>query len=68
MNFDLTEEQQMLQDSAQRYLQKSYPFDVRLALADEGGAFGEKTGKPWPSWVGSQSLCQKNLVDWGFRR
>lgn len=39
MNFDLTEEQQMLQDSAQRYLQKSYPFDVRLALADEGGGF-----------------------------
>lgn len=43
MNFDLTEEQQMLQDSARRYVEKSYPFEARRALADEGGGFRRET-------------------------
>lgn len=43
MNFDLTDEQQMLQDSAARYVQKSYPFEQRRALANEGGGFRRET-------------------------
>lgn len=37
MNFELTKDQQMLQESAQRYLEKSYTFEHRQALARSGG-------------------------------
>ena len=43
MNFDLTEEQQMLQDSAARYVQKSYPFELRRARANDDGGFRRET-------------------------
>lgn len=37
MNFDLTKDQQMLQESAQRYLERSYTFEHRQALAADSG-------------------------------
>ncbi|WP_044530105.1 acyl-CoA dehydrogenase family protein [Herbaspirillum sp. B65] len=43
MNFDLTEEQQMLQDSAARYVQRSYPFELRRARANDEGGFRRET-------------------------
>jgi alkylation response protein AidB-like acyl-CoA dehydrogenase len=54
MNFDLTDEQQMLQDSAQRYVQKSYGFEARRALADEGGGFRRETWSEFADmgWLG----------------
>ncbi|NQE47226.1 acyl-CoA dehydrogenase family protein [Herbaspirillum rubrisubalbicans] len=45
MNFDLTEEQQMLQDSAARYVQRSYPFELRRARANDEGGFRRETWK-----------------------
>ena len=39
MNFDLSDEQQMLQDSAQRFVQKDYTFEHRRKLAAHGGGF-----------------------------
>lgn len=43
MNFDLTEEQQMLKDGAARYVEKSYTFDHRGKLARDGGGFSRDT-------------------------
>ena len=37
MNFELTKDQQLLKESAERYLEKSYPFEHRNALARESG-------------------------------
>ncbi|CAB3697662.1 acyl-CoA dehydrogenase family protein [Paraburkholderia rhynchosiae] len=39
MNFDLSDEQQMLQDSAQRFVQKNYTFEHRRSLAAHGDGF-----------------------------
>lgn len=43
MNFDLTEEQQMLQDSVRRYVDKSYTFEERARLVKTGGGFSRET-------------------------
>ena len=43
MNFDLTEEQQMLQDSAKRYVDKTYTFEARTKLVRENGGFSRAT-------------------------
>ena len=43
MNFELSDEQRMLQDSAQRFVQKSYTFEHRAKLASQGGAFSRDT-------------------------
>jgi alkylation response protein AidB-like acyl-CoA dehydrogenase len=39
MNFDLTEEQQMLRDSVARYVRDDYDFDTRRSLADSEEGF-----------------------------
>ena len=43
MNFDFTEEQQMLQDSVRRYVDKSYTFESRAHLVKTGGGFSRET-------------------------
>ena len=43
MNFDLTDDQRMLQEGAARYFEKSYEFKQRLALARDGGGFSRST-------------------------
>jgi alkylation response protein AidB-like acyl-CoA dehydrogenase len=43
MDFELSEEQRMLQESAQRFVQKSYTFEHRRALASQGGGFSRQT-------------------------
>lgn len=43
MNFDLTDDQRMLQEGAARYFEKNYEFKQRLALAREGGGFSRDT-------------------------
>ncbi|MDR2188147.1 MAG: acyl-CoA dehydrogenase [Azonexus sp.] len=43
MNFDLTEEQRMLQDSVRRYVNKSYSFESRTQLVKVGGGFSRET-------------------------
>lgn len=42
MNFNLNDEQQMLQDSARRFVEKAYGFEARCALvgAGQGGSAG----------------------------
>ena len=45
MNFDLTEEQQMLQDSVRRYVERTYTFDARARLVESGGGFSRETWK-----------------------
>ena len=41
MDFNLTEEQQMLRDGAERFVREQYDFETRRALADKGGSFSE---------------------------
>lgn len=41
MDFTLTDEQQMLQDSARKYVEKNYTFAIRKQIAKDGG-FSEK--------------------------
>jgi alkylation response protein AidB-like acyl-CoA dehydrogenase len=43
MNFQLTDEQQMLQDSARLYVDKSYTFEERGRLVRLGGGFARST-------------------------
>ena len=43
MNFDLTDDQRMLQEGAARYFEKSYDFKVRLDRARNGGGFARAT-------------------------
>ena len=43
MNFDLTDDQRMLQEGAARYFEKSYEFKRRLELARTGGGFSRAT-------------------------
>ncbi|NMF88629.1 acyl-CoA dehydrogenase family protein [Aromatoleum petrolei] len=43
MNFDLSEEQQMLQDSVRRYVDKSYTFEARARLVADAGGFSRET-------------------------
>jgi alkylation response protein AidB-like acyl-CoA dehydrogenase len=47
MNFDLSEEQQMLQDSVRRYVDKSYTFEARARLVKDGGGFSRETWNAW---------------------
>ena len=42
MDFNLTEEQQMLRDGAERFVREQYDFETRRALAKTGGSFNEK--------------------------
>jgi alkylation response protein AidB-like acyl-CoA dehydrogenase len=43
MNFDLDEEQQMLQDSVRRFVDKSCSFEARARLTQDGGGFSRET-------------------------
>ncbi|MBB5414669.1 acyl-CoA dehydrogenase family protein [Paraburkholderia atlantica] len=43
MDFELSDEQRMLQESAQRFVQKSYTFEHRRNLASEAGGFSRDT-------------------------
>lgn len=42
MDFELSDEQRMLQESAQRFVQKSYTFEHRRNLASQEGAFSRE--------------------------
>lgn len=42
MNFEFTEEQSMLRDSVARYVQDSYDFDTRRAIADSEEGFSRE--------------------------
>ena len=55
MNFDLNEEQQMLQDSAKRYVDKTYTFEARSRLVREGGGFSQATWQAFAEmgWLAS---------------
>ncbi len=48
MNFTLTEEQRLLQESAQVYVNKSYTFEARSRLVKEAGGFSLAT---WRSFA-----------------
>jgi alkylation response protein AidB-like acyl-CoA dehydrogenase len=48
VNFDLTDDQRMLQEGAARYFQKSYDFKLRLERARTGGGFATAT---WREFV-----------------
>jgi len=43
MNFDLTDDQRMLQEGAARYFEKSYDFKARVERARNGGGFARPT-------------------------
>jgi alkylation response protein AidB-like acyl-CoA dehydrogenase len=43
VNFDLTDDQRMLQEGAARFFEKSYEFKVRLERARSGGGFARAT-------------------------
>jgi alkylation response protein AidB-like acyl-CoA dehydrogenase len=48
VNFDLTDDQRMLQEGAARYFRKSYDFKARLERARTGGGFAAET---WREFV-----------------
>lgn len=48
MDFNLTEEQQMLRDGAERFVREQYDFETRRALAKTGGGFN---GKNWQQFA-----------------
>ena len=53
VNFDLSEEQQLLKDSVERFVSDSYDLDTRQTLSKNDAGFSDNiTGKPWLSWVG----------------
>jgi alkylation response protein AidB-like acyl-CoA dehydrogenase len=54
MDFELSDEQRMLQESAQRFLQKSYTFEHRSKLASQGGGFSRETWRAFGEmgWLG----------------
>ncbi|MBC8746509.1 MULTISPECIES: acyl-CoA dehydrogenase family protein [Paraburkholderia] len=54
MDFELSDEQRMLQESAQRFLQKSYTFEHRRNLASQGGGFSRETWRMFGEmgWLG----------------
>lgn len=54
MNFDLSDEQRMLQDSAQRFLERDYSFEHRRKLAIEGGGFSRDMWRTFGEmgWLG----------------
>jgi len=45
MNFTLSEEQQMLKDSVEKFLQQNYEFETRRALADSELGYSEENWK-----------------------
>lgn len=49
MDFSLTEEQQMLQDSVERFLEKNYSFDLRRDMVNERQAMSEEVWKGFAS-------------------
>ena len=42
MDFSFTEEQQMLQESVQKFVQKNYDFEVRKKLLDSEKGYSEQ--------------------------
>ena len=54
MDFELSDEQRMLQESAQRFVQKSYTFEHRRNLATQGGGFSRDTWRTLAEmgWLG----------------
>ncbi|SEJ89096.1 acyl-CoA dehydrogenase family protein [Paraburkholderia diazotrophica] len=54
MDFELSDEQRMLQESAQRFVQKSYTFEHRRNLASQGGGFSRETWRTLAEmgWLG----------------
>ncbi|TDN59263.1 hypothetical protein B0G77_8462 [Paraburkholderia sp. BL10I2N1] len=54
MNFDLSDEQQMLQDSVQRFVQKNYTFEHRRKLASRGDGFSRDMWRTFGEmgWLG----------------
>ncbi len=49
MDFSLTEEQQMLQDSVERFLEKNYSFELRREMVTERQAMSEEVWKGFAS-------------------
>ncbi len=49
MDFSLTEEQQLLQDSVERFLEKNYSFELRRKLVNERQAMSEEVWKGFAS-------------------
>ena len=53
MNFDLSEEQQLLADSLKRYLANEYTMDARSKIVDSPAGWSERggpTARPGPGW------------------
>jgi alkylation response protein AidB-like acyl-CoA dehydrogenase len=55
VNFDLTDDQRMLQEGAARYFEKSYEFRLRLDRARNGGGFARTTWQEFADmgWLGA---------------
>ena len=45
MDFSLTDEQRMLQDSVERFLEKNYSFDLRRDMVNQRQAMSEEVWK-----------------------
>ena len=64
MDFNLTDEQQMLRDAANRFVREQYGFEARRRLQAAGGASTPSTGRSTPRWAGSRSACRRTSAAW----
>ena len=51
MNFDYSEEQQLLADSVRRFLQKDYEFEARKKIVARPRATARRSGRRSPRWA-----------------
>ena len=63
MDFNYTEEQQMLADTVERFVADVYSLEKRRQLADTALGFSRRTGSSSRTWVCSGLPCPSNTAD-----
>ena len=62
MNFDFTEEQQMVRDSIARFVQDDYDWDTRKAIVASEKGLSPITGSCLPNWAGCRFPLLKSMA------
>ena len=57
MNFELSEEQQLLSDSLRKYLANDYSFDARTRVVASTIGYNEKT---WAAFAAMRPACARS--------
>lgn len=51
MDFQLSEEEQLLADSVGRMIEKDYDFEARKAITKSEAGYTRSSGARWPRWA-----------------